>query len=173
MGARMRRVRYQVACSLDGYIATPDGGYDWIVGDPDIDFAALTAQFDTLLMGRRTYEVARGGTAADAEVVVFSHTLRQEDHPRVRIVADNAADAVRELKSRPGKDIWLYGGGELFRRLLEADCVDTVEPAVIPVVLGAGVPLLPGPSLQRSLRLTQHRLYEKSGIMLLEYDVVR
>jgi len=61
----MRRVRYQVACSLDGYIADRDDGYDWIVADPDIDFAALGAQFDTLLMGRRTYERVGAGPWAD------------------------------------------------------------------------------------------------------------
>jgi dihydrofolate reductase len=169
----MRRVRYQVASSVDGFIADPDGGHDWIVADPDIDFAALTAQFDTLIMGRKTFEVAGAAGVPGAEVVVCSRTLRQEEHPGVRIVADGVAELVRELKARPGRDIWLYGGGELFRSLLEADCVDTVEPAVIPVMLGDGVPMLPGPSLRCRLRLTRHRLYAKSGIMLLEYDVVR
>jgi len=78
---------------------------------------------------------------------------------------------VRELKSQSGRDIWLYGGGALCRSLLEAGCVDTLEPAVIPVVLGDGVPLLPGGALLRRLQLTRHRLYPKSGIVLLQYDV--
>jgi dihydrofolate reductase len=169
----MRRLRYQVACSLDGYIADATGGYDWIVADPDIDFGALAAQYDTLLMGRLTYEVTGGGGVPDAEVVVCSRTLRPEEHPRVQITGDDVVGAVRALKARPGRDIWLYGGGTLFRSLLEADLVDTVEPAVIPVLLGGGVPLLPGPPLRRRLELRRHRLYEKSGIVLLEYDVVR
>jgi dihydrofolate reductase len=168
----MRRLRYQVACSLDGYIADADGGHDWIVADPDIDFGTLAAQFDTLLMGRRTWEVTGGGGMPGMEVVVCSRTLRAADHPRVQIFGDGVEDAVRALKSKPGRDIWLYGGGVLFRSLLDARLVDTVEPAVIPILLGGGVPLLPAPPLRQRLVLKRHRLYEKSGIVLLEYDVV-
>ena len=176
----MRRLRYQVATSLDGFIADPNGGYDWIVMDPDIDFAALQAQFDTAVMGRKTFETAvlQGGSGAmpGLDVVVFSRTLRQEDHPQVSIVSADPAEKVRALKAAPGapgKDIWLYGGGELFRTLLDAGLVDTVEPAVIPVLLGEGIPMLPPPLTQAKLSLTGHRLYPKSGIVLLEYAVSR
>jgi dihydrofolate reductase len=167
----MRRIRYQVACSLDGYIAGPNGEYDWIVMDPDIDFQALFDQFDTLLMGRRTYEVA-GGATPGMKNVVFSRSLRQEDHPGATIVSEHVRERVDELRAQAGKDIWLFGGGELFRSLLELGCVDTVEPAIIPVVLGGGVPFLPAPALRRSLALREQRVYEKSGIVLLKYDVV-
>jgi dihydrofolate reductase len=81
----MRRIRYQVACSLDGYIAGPQGEADWIVDEPGIDFGALFAQFATLLMGRRTYEAMQGqagGGSFDQKVLVFSSTLRPEEHPR-------------------------------------------------------------------------------------------
>ena len=166
----MRRVRYQVACSLDGYIAGPDDEYDWIVMDPDIDFAALFAEFDTLLMGRRTFEVT--GSSPGMNVFVFSRSLRQEDHPGVTIVSDRVEETVDELRRQPGKDIWLFGGGELFRSLLELGCVDTVEPAVIPVLLGGGRPLLPSPAVRRSLSLRGRRIFERSGIVLLQYDVV-
>jgi dihydrofolate reductase len=168
----MRRIRYQVACSLDGYIAGPDGDYDWIVMDPDIDFTALFAEFDTLLMGRRTYE-AMTEPLAGMRIVVFSRTLRQDEHPDVTIVADDVEAAVQRIRSEAGKDIWLYGGGELFRSLLALDLVDTVEPAIIPVVIGGGRPFLPPPAVRRSLRLTGQRTYPKSGIVLLTYDVVR
>jgi dihydrofolate reductase len=171
--AIVRRIRYQVACSLDGYIAGPNGEYDWIVMDPDIDFEALYAEFDTLLMGRRTYELAGGEVSPNMKVFVFSRSLQQEEHPRVTIVSDRVKETMDELRAQPGKDIWLFGGGELFRSLLELDCVDTVEPAVIPVLLGAGVPLLPGPFVKRSLSYTGQRLYHKSGIVLLRYDVVK
>jgi dihydrofolate reductase len=166
-----RRVRYQVAASLDGFIADPNGGYDWIVPS-DFDFAAHFAQFDTFLMGRKTFEMLTGGPQLSGEVVVFSRTLRPEDHPNVRVVAENAAEVVRELRARPGKDIWLFGGGELFRSLLELGEVDTVELALMPVLLGAGIPVLPGPFRQK-LELTGHTVDPKSGIALLEYRVVR
>lgn len=168
----MRRIRYQVACSLDGYIAGPGGEYDWIVSDPELDFEAIFAEFDTALMGRRTYE-ATGGDLQGMEVLVFSRTLRPEDHPGVTIVSDGVRDVLEELRARPGKDIWLFGGGDLFASLLALDCVDTIEPAIIPVVLGEGRPLLPAPAVRRSLRLTDSRVYTQSGIVLVRYDVVR
>jgi dihydrofolate reductase len=168
----VRKIRYQVACSLDGYIAGPDGEYDWIVMDPDIDFQAILEDFDTLLMGRRTFETVTE-IFPGMKAFVFSRSLRQEDHPGVTIVADQVKETLEALRRRPGKDIWLFGGGELFRSLLELDCVDTVEPAVIPVVLGGGRPFLPPPARRRSLALTGQRVYEKSGIVLLTYDVVR
>lgn len=166
-----RRIRYQVACSLDGYIAGPDGEYDWIVMDPDIDFGALFDEFDTLLMGRRTFEAAQEGFPG-MKVLVFSRSLRQEDHPDVTIVSDGVRETLDALRAEPGKDIWLYGGGELFRSLLELDCVDTVEPAIIPVLVGGGRPFLPAPTVRRRLSLTGRRVYEKSGIVALRYDVV-
>ena len=176
--ARPRRLRYQVASSLDGFIASPDGGYDWIAEDPDIDFAALYAQFDTAVMGRKTFlaglENGGDGTLPGIDVVVFSRTLRSADYPAVTIVDGDPVEHVRSLKAAGGaggKDIWLYGGGELFRTLLEAGLVDTVEPAVVPVLLGGGIPLLPTPAPQTTLRLTAHRHYPRSGIMLLEYAV--
>ena len=168
-----RRIRYQVACSLDGYIAGPQGEYDWIVDEPTIDFAASFAQFDTLLMGRKTYDlvIEQGQTDFFGKAaVVVSRTLKAKDHPDVTIVSRGLEARVRALRDRPGKDIWLFGGGQLFRSLLELDLVDTVEPAVIPVVLGAGVPFLAGPPLQRHLTLTDHKVYP-SGIVSLEYEV--
>jgi dihydrofolate reductase len=167
----MRKIRYQVACSLDGYIAGHNDEYDWIVMDPDIDFQALFNQFDTLLMGRRTFEVA-GGDTPKMKTYVFSRSLRQEDYTGVTIVSDQVRETLDHLREQPGKDIWLFGGGELFRSLLELGCVDTVELALIPLVLGGGRPFLPAPAVRQRLSLTHQRVYEKSGIVLLQYDVV-
>src|SRR5688572_28701531 len=123
----MRRIRYGVAMSLDGFIADAQGGYDWIVMDPDIDFNEIFAQFDTLLMGRRTFEVmareGRGDTPG-MTTVVFSRTLRQRDYPDVTIVGDGWEKTLTELRAKAGKDIWLFGGGDLFRSLLAAGFVD-------------------------------------------------
>jgi dihydrofolate reductase len=168
----VRRIRYQVAASLDGYIAGPNGEYDWIVMDPDIDFNALFDQFDTLLMGRHTYEMMQGGPAYTQRVIVISRTMKQADHPNVTVLNDNIADQLTALRAEPGKDIWLFGGGELFRSLLAIDQVDTVEPAIIPVVIGGGIPFLPAPATRKQLALSNHHVYPKSGIMMLTYDVV-
>ena len=168
-----RRIRYHVACSLDGYIAGPKGEYDWIVHEPGIDFEALFAQFDTLLMGRKTYDlVIEQGQAGlfGKEAVVVSRTLEAKDHPGVTIISRDLKARVRELRDRPGKDIWLFGGGQLFRSLLGLGLVDTVESAIVPVVLGGGIPFLAGPPIRQSLTLTYHRVYP-SGIVWLEYAV--
>ena len=173
----MRRVRYQVATSLDGYIAGPNGEADWIVMDPDIDFGELFRQFDTAVMGRKTFlaglQHGGDGSMPGMDVVVYSRSLRQTDYPAVTIVSSDPVEHVRSLKEKAGRDIWLFGGGELFGTLLDAGVVDTVEPAIVPVLLGAGVPMLPASAHRATLSFSGHRLYPKSGIMLLEYRVTR
>jgi dihydrofolate reductase len=160
--------------SLDGYIAGPKGESEWIVMDPDIDFGALMRAFDTVLLGRRTWEATRqqggGGGMPGMAVYVFSRTLRQSDCPGVTVSA-KPEEVLPGLKGTAGKDIWLFGGGSLFRGLLDLRLVDTVEVAIIPVLLGGGLPLLPHPARQSSLRLTNHRVYPKTGTTILEYAV--
>ncbi|HSJ24511.1 MAG TPA: dihydrofolate reductase family protein [Longimicrobiales bacterium] len=176
----MKRVRYQVACSLDGFIAGPDDDFDWIPPEPTFDFKALYAQFDTLLMGRRTWEKVQGfrENFRGKHVIVASTTLRQEDHPDVEVAGASLEERIRELRAgtggegADGSDIWLYGGGRLFAQMLEWGLVDTVEPAILPILLGGGVPFLPAPAMRQGLTLTGHTAYP-GGMVLLEYDVDR
>ena len=170
----MRKVCYAVAMSLDGYIAGPNGEADWIIMDPDIDFDGAFDQFDTFLLGRRTFEAmgkAGQGGSPGVKTLVFSRTLRQQDYPKVTIVAERAEETVAALRAEPGKDIWLFGGGLLFRSLLEARQVDKVGVGIIPVLLGGGIPLLPPQSRETKLKLTSHKVYEKTGTVALEYEV--
>jgi len=174
----MKRLRYSVAMSLDGFIATSDGGYDWILMDPDIDFAAMAAQFDTLIMGRGTYALSADSGGAtfgmgDVKVYVVSTTLDQAEHPKVTIVSDDVEKTVAALKAEAGKDIWLFGGGILFQSLLDAGLVDVVEVAIIPIILGGGIRLLPSVPNHAKLQLMSHRIFEKTGTVLLTYAVSR
>ena len=170
----MRRIRYCVAMSLDGYIAGPHDEADWIVMDPDMNFAELWSQFDTLLMGRRTYEaaVSRLGPTAmrGTSVVVASRTFRHEDHPDITIIPDLNHSELQALRQQNGKDIWMMGGGDLFRYLLTLQQVDTVEVSIVPVLLGEGVPLLPPIEKRTNLKLTEHKVYH-SGVVALTYQV--
>jgi dihydrofolate reductase len=167
----MRKIRYAVAMSLDGYIAGPEGEADWLILDPEIDFRAIFFQFDTVLLGRRTYEaMGKAGKIAmpGMKSVVFSRTLLPSDHPDVTIASN--LEELHSLRTSPGKDIWLLGGGSLFHSLLEADLVDTVEVSIIPLLLGSGVPFLPSPAKRTELRLYRHNIY-KSGMVSLIYAV--
>jgi dihydrofolate reductase len=169
----MRRVRYAVAASLDGFIAGANGEVDWITRDPTIDFTAIYRQFDTALIGRRTYEgmlPSGQGTLPGIKTYVFSQTLQQRDHPKVIMVADKVEETVAHLRNQKGKDIWLFGGGSLFRSLDAAKLVDTVEVAVIPILLGEGVPLLPPPAHRIPLAFQKQQVYP-SGIVSLEYAI--
>ena len=172
----MRRVRYNVAASLDGFIAGPAGEFDWIPDDPTVDFAGLFAKVDTLLLGRRTYEVMRAQPGPPPwgpgrRAYVFSRTLSPSDDANVTVAADPAA-TVSRLRGEPGGEIWLFGGGELFAELLAHGLVDSVEVTVVPVLLGRGVPLLAGGPDRTTLALVHAHVYP-SGMVALHYDVRR
>ena len=169
----MRDLVYSVAGSLDGFIAGPNGEFDWIIHDPTIDFGEIFRQFDAAVMGRVCYEemlrLGRSPKDLGMKVFVASTKLKQVEHPDVTIVSSDLAGTVAELKRKSGKAIWLFGGGVTFRSLLDAGLVDRVEVSVIPVVLGGGVPLVP-PGRRWPLIFKDSRTFP-SGIICLNYCV--
>lgn len=171
-----RLIRYSVAASLDGFIATEGGGYDWIVEDASIDFPEYLKKIDTLLMGRGTWEIMHAPESQALldlmDVYVVSTTLPADADPRITVISDNVVRRVTELKDGDGRDIWLFGGGVLFRSMMEAGLVDRVEIAVVPAVLGQGIPLVPGLDDIATLDLHSVERFPDSGIVLLKYDVV-
>ena len=170
----MRQLRYSVASSLDGYIAGPNGEFDWIVIDPEIDFAAMYAGYSGLVMGRRSYDVFAStgrGEGPTLPTYVYSRTLPEGERNGVTFARD-AVSHVRALKaSSDGKPLWLWGGGNLARELAAAGLVDGVDVAIIPVVLGGGLPLVATPGPRLGLRLRSHKVYAATGTLALEYDV--
>ena len=174
----MRRVRYGVGMSLDGYIADAQGGTHWLVSDPTYDSRSFFRDIDTAIMGRITFEVAqqqgmRGGYPG-LRTYVCSRTLQPADHPEVTIISDDAVAAVEAMRRESGKDIWLVGGGALLRSLLAGGVVDTVELGVSPLLLGQpGAPVLaPTPPLPEPVRLRLTRSETlPTGLLILEYAV--
>src|SRR4051794_10960336 len=170
----MREVLYRVAASVDSYIAGPHGELDWIVQDPSVDFAKIYESVDTVLLGRRTYELTRQPGAPPWppgwQIYVFSETLTPEDHPGVTVLRVDAGPRVAALRAAPGRGIWLFGGGSLFRSLLTAKQVDLVEVAMMPVLLGGGIPLLETGAPPTQLALDHVERYP-SGILSLRYRV--
>lgn len=170
----MRRVRFSVAVSLDGYIAGPGGEMDWLVWSDD---AATLAKahwqgFDTVLLGRKTYDVAArsgqaGGDPGGIHSFIFSRSLTESPSPHARLVADDAVGFVRALKGEPGQDILLMGGGELAGSLIAGGVVDEIGLNVHPVVLGGGAPLFPAGPERLGLTLREARPLQKDCVWMV------
>ena len=172
----MRRVRYGVGMSLDVFIADIGGGTSFLTMDPAYDSRPFFESIDTALMGRHTYEA---GVRQDVRRMpgvqnyVISTTLQGSACPEVTLIPGDIVSAIGDLRAAEGKDIWLVGGGVLFRSLAEAELVDTVEVGISPVLIGQGVSLAP-PPLGRALRLTlTHSQVFSSGLVTLSYVIQR
>ena len=171
----MRLVTFGVANSLDNFIARHDGAVDWLVWDDEV--AAISKEFwktiDTVVMGRKTYEVAaRSGSGAYPGVknYVFSRTLKQPSSKKVEVVSGDAVEFVRKLKGDPGKGICVIGGGELARSLFAARLIDQIGLNIQPVLLGSGIPLFYEMPQQINLELLECKTL-KSGSVFVFYRV--
>jgi dihydrofolate reductase len=174
-GAAMRKVTFGVANSLDNFIARNDHAVDWLLWGKDA--AAIVAEFwktiDTVVMGRKTYEVAlKSGMRAYPGVknYVFSRTLKKRPDDQVEIISQDVAAFVRRLKKQKGKAICVMGGGELARPLLEADLIDEIGLNIHPVLLGSGIPLFLPRKRQLNLKLLECRPF-RNGCVFVRYSV--
>jgi dihydrofolate reductase len=186
----MRTVTYGGAVSLDGFLAGADGSLDWLHFSKDVQqvMADYFKDVDTILMGRKTYEVSVAMRPSSAKkpakakslkrkppvmrTYVFSRTLKTLDDPGAELVTSDAADFVRDLKRRPGKRICLMGGGELAQSLLAADLVDEIGLNIHPILLGSGIPTFRDPGHRVKLTLTDSRQLE-GGCILAKYKVLQ
>lgn len=194
----MRSLVYCIASTLDGFIAGPDGadptGPDGFWPIPEDYLAHLVAElpeilpgpareafgitaagthFDTVLEGRRSYELGLKAGVTDAfphlRHLVFSRTLAESPDPGVELVATNPVAKVRELKHQQGKDIWLLGGSELAAALYPE--IDRLIVKLAPLTIGAGIPLFAESAGfdPRGWELSEHTVL-KSGALFLTYE---
>lgn len=142
----MRKVTFGCASSLDNFIARPDRGVDWLKWSGDVNkiMAEYWKTIDTVVMGRKTYEVAKGqgggGTYSGVKNYVCSRSLPAKKGKEIEFVRD-AVKLIRKTKREKGKGICIMGGGELANELFEAKLIDEVGVNIHPVLLGAGIPL--------------------------------
>ncbi|MCY1077944.1 dihydrofolate reductase family protein [Archangium lansingense] len=198
MQSQMRKLKYHVATTLDGFIAREDDSVDFFPSDISPDhvmdyFHSLLSEYDTVVMGRGTYEPAPKVGITDPypslETYVFSRTMKESPDPRVHLVREDPVAFVRELKSRPGtqvdmsravraakmsvpKDIYLCGGGPLATTLFDAGLIDEVIIKLNPVLLGSGKTLAPHLARKADLELLSTKVY-RNGVVLLQYAVKR
>ncbi|MFB8088619.1 dihydrofolate reductase family protein [Streptomyces sp. NPDC055992] len=194
----MRKLVYFIAATLDGFIAGPDGsdptGPDGFWPIPEDYLAHLIAEypetlpgparaalgvtaegtrFDTVLEGRRSYEIGLDAGVTDAyphlRHLVFSRTLGESPDPAVELVAGDPVARVRELKQEDGKDIWLVGGGELAASLYGE--IDTLILKLSPTTIGAGVPLFGRKAVfEPAAWSLMHQALLRSGVVYLTYE---
>ena len=143
----MRKVTFGGASSLDNFIARKDDAVDWLLWNKEAGeiMRDYWKTIDTIVMGRRTYEVAarsgsKGGYSG-VKTYVFSRTLKNKSSKKLTFVSEDAASFVRRLKEEEGKDICVMGGGVLAKSLFEAGLIDEIGFNIHPVLLGSGIPL--------------------------------
>jgi len=168
---KQRKIIFSAAMSLDGYIADFNDGYGWIVGDGDHqldtleqwDYPDFLNQVDTVIMGRRCFDLGQHKDFKDQTVIVASH--QDLSDPAV-IFTHDPIKTLNELKTQDGKNIFVFGGASLFQTCLEADLIDSFILGIVPCVLGQGIRLFKESSLLR-LHLVKQTIEE--GIVVLTY----
>ena len=173
----MRKVIFGGANSLDNYFARKDGSVDWLMWSNEVTeiMKDYWKTFDTIVMGRRTYEVALkmgqgDGSSPGMKTYVFSRTLKPVIKQNLEITSEDVAEVVGRLKQEDGKDICIMGGGLLAKSLFEANLIDEIGFNIHPVLLGSGVPLFYEMDHQIDLELIECRAL-KNGCVMVTYRV--
>ena len=171
----MRKLILQVAVSLDGLIEGPNGEFDWCFTDQDYGLKDFFKQIDTLFIGRKTYELMeRMGENASAgfpkfKEYIFSTTLETVKDDAV-LIKDDIELNVNKIKNANGKNIWLFGGGDLTTSLMNLNLVDEVLLAIHPIVLGGGKPLFTDLKKRVELKLLDTKVYD-TGLLFVKYAI--
>ena len=177
-----RKIILDLAVTLDGFIEGENGEIDWCIMDPEMDFTKFLNQIDTILYGRKSYDLwgrympKDEDSEAEKEMwemihskkkYVFSRTEKGTGHQAI-FVNDNILEEMKKLKKKPGKDIWLYGGASLITTFIKLRLVDEFRLSIHPVVLGKGKPLFMDIEQRLQLRVADVRRYT-SGVVQIIY----
>ena len=170
----MRNVILNLAVTLDGYIAGPNGEYDWCLTDQDYGLSEFFKRIDSIFVGRKSYEMSLGMEEGISgfpkfKEYVFSRTLNSVKEGAT-LVKGNTLDEVTKIKNEPGKDIWLFGGADLTSSLMNLGLVDEIGMAVHPIILGAGKPLFSSIKERIHLNLADTKSYS-TGLVYLTYTL--
>ncbi len=170
----MRKITLNIATSLDGYIEGPEGEIDWCLNDQDYGLTEFSEDTDALFMGRKSYElIAQAGLGffEDHAVYVFSDTLVKEEHFGVNVIRRaDFVSFVKEFREQEGKNIWLFGGADLFASFMAEKLVDEFLISVHPLILGGGKPLFQQGKEKFDLMLLNQQSYS-SGLVQLRYII--
>ena len=166
----MRKVILNVAVTLDGFIAGPNGEYDWCFTDADYGMTDFLKSIDATLMGGKSYRLvaAYGPPYPEFTNYVFTRTEKETSFKNVIFVSGNIPTFVKTLKEEEGKSIWLFGGGEIIHPLLEGNLIDEMILSVHPLILGAGIPLFKNVTEQKFFQMADAIAYP-SGLVQLIY----
>jgi dihydrofolate reductase len=168
----MRKLILFIATSLDGFIAGPKGEIDWLFTDQDYGYAEFYSTIDTVVMGRKTYDVSLSfgeNSYPGTQAFVFSRTRDGERDDHATFVSGDISRFVTTLKFQTGRNIWLVGGGEIIRPLLQDDLIDEFRIFVHPIVLGSGIPLFPAPLSMKTLNFKECHAFG-TGLVRLSYE---
>lgn len=176
----MRSVIYAVGISIDGYIARPDGTFDFLFMPRDFSMAQFFASIDTAIMGRKSYDVSKSmggspeGSGSKITNYVFSRSLPAGERDGYIFTNQSPESLVKSLREAKGKnkDIWLAGGGDIAHDFLAADLVDEIHLGVVPLLIGAGLPAFPAAFPQRNFELTENKIFSR-GLISLKYKRAR
>jgi dihydrofolate reductase len=179
---KQRKIIVYIATSADGYIARPDGNVDWLNRPRppgDYGMGEFFKSIDTILWGRKTYDVGlemnEGGLGIYGTKVknyVFSRRPPKKDAPGVEFVREPIEEFAERLRSSPGKDIWMMGGGGIIASFLDAGEIDEFIIHVIPTLIGEGIPLIAPRHRTVELKLISVRDYP-DGVVRLHYVLGR
>jgi len=180
---KQRRIILDLAVTLDGFIEGENGEVDWCIMDPEMGFTDFLNEIDTILYGRKSYELWGQYTPQpkdsdtekemwklvhSKEKYVFSRSKKED--PQAKYITENILEEIIKLKSKPGKDIWLYGGASLITTFINLGLVDEFRLSVHPVILGEGKPMFIDINKRVNLKMVNTRTFS-SGVVQLIYHL--